>query len=320
MRGLSDRGARRSARTGLLGQYVEHRGQAQRRYDGPIACLRRHVVRHAGSPVTTGAPACRSARRAECSGSFPTCYPADVTLRCVALSLCVLSLANAEKLARIPRPHPPRRLLGNRPAHRVGPRQERRLEDAARGRGLVLAHRLGRPHLPHHGEGRRDIVPRAGSRHGQRRDPLGPSVCSDKTRLQKRRAEFVRLADAGHRRRDACSLCSAAAASRRSTSRARSCGPTATSISSPSTGSARRRSSTRIRLIVTFDPVEPHRPQRAHRLESALERRCDLGASIRRTGKAGLGGQAWAVAAGSRDAEPDGRRRRGCSSSPARAT
>ena len=41
VRGLSDRGARRSARAGVLGLYVEHGGQAQRRYGGPIARLRR---------------------------------------------------------------------------------------------------------------------------------------------------------------------------------------------------------------------------------------------------------------------------------------
>ena len=47
MRGLSVRGARRSARTGVLRLYVEHGGQAQRRNDGAIACLRRQVVRNA---------------------------------------------------------------------------------------------------------------------------------------------------------------------------------------------------------------------------------------------------------------------------------
>ena len=48
VRGLSVQGARRSARGGVLEQYVEHGEQAQRRNGGPIACFDRQLVRNAG--------------------------------------------------------------------------------------------------------------------------------------------------------------------------------------------------------------------------------------------------------------------------------
>ena len=48
VRGPSVQGARRSARGGVLEQYVEHGEQAQRSNGGPIACFDRQVVRNAG--------------------------------------------------------------------------------------------------------------------------------------------------------------------------------------------------------------------------------------------------------------------------------
>ena len=48
VRGLSVQDARRSARGGVLEQYVEHGEQAQRRKGGPIACFDRQLVRNAG--------------------------------------------------------------------------------------------------------------------------------------------------------------------------------------------------------------------------------------------------------------------------------
>ena len=48
VRGPSVRGARRSARGGLLEQYVDHGEQAQRSNDGPIVCFDRQLVRKAG--------------------------------------------------------------------------------------------------------------------------------------------------------------------------------------------------------------------------------------------------------------------------------
>ena len=50
VRGPSGRGARRLARTGVLGPYVEHGKQAQRSHGGRIACSGRRVVRNAGWP------------------------------------------------------------------------------------------------------------------------------------------------------------------------------------------------------------------------------------------------------------------------------
>ncbi len=48
VRGPSVQGARRSARGGVLEQYVEHGEQAQRRNGGPIMCFDRQLVRNAG--------------------------------------------------------------------------------------------------------------------------------------------------------------------------------------------------------------------------------------------------------------------------------
>ena len=48
VRGPSVQGARRSARGGVLEQYVEHGEQAQRSNGGPLACFDRQVVRNAG--------------------------------------------------------------------------------------------------------------------------------------------------------------------------------------------------------------------------------------------------------------------------------
>ena len=48
VRGPSVQGARRSARGGVLEQYVEHGEQAQRSNGGPIACFDRQLVRNAG--------------------------------------------------------------------------------------------------------------------------------------------------------------------------------------------------------------------------------------------------------------------------------
>ena len=48
VRGPSVQGARRSARGGVLEQYVEHGEQAQRSSGGPMACFDRQVVRNAG--------------------------------------------------------------------------------------------------------------------------------------------------------------------------------------------------------------------------------------------------------------------------------
>ena len=54
VRGPSVQGARRSARGGVLEQYVEHGEQAQRSNGGPIACFDRQLVRNAGNKPRTG--------------------------------------------------------------------------------------------------------------------------------------------------------------------------------------------------------------------------------------------------------------------------
>ena len=48
VRGTSVQGARRSARGGVLEQYIEHGEQAQRSNGGPLACFGRQVVKNAG--------------------------------------------------------------------------------------------------------------------------------------------------------------------------------------------------------------------------------------------------------------------------------
>ena len=48
VRGASVRGARRLTSASVLGLYVEHGEQAQRRNGGPIACFGRQAVRNAG--------------------------------------------------------------------------------------------------------------------------------------------------------------------------------------------------------------------------------------------------------------------------------